>query len=142
VRSYPNPMNRHDATMEDMKIPGSHLLEATLGEWSWAEIVHITGLTYSVDDSTTGRTTLSIETSWRDTLSGFCRCEATVVFRGVTQLSLKAVGGPIQTGGFYVDDIRDRGWSDIRYEVGDFETGVLSLYCELVEIAHVRPHPR
>jgi hypothetical protein len=122
-----------------MKIPGSHLLDDVLGEWSWANMSHIAGLNYHVENPIDGYTTLSLETSWSmGSHDRSSRCDATVIFRRVSRLSLKEVGGIIQTGGFYVDDIRSRGWSDIRYEVGDFETGVLSFYCEYVEVTSVR----
>src|SRR5205809_2656407 len=47
-------------------------------------------------------------------------------FRGVREVEFSGWGSIV---GLYFQSIKDRGWEDARFEVGDYEQGCIHLFC-------------
>src|SRR4051812_18401738 len=60
--------------------------------------------------------------------------EGQVTFVNSSEIRLNLGGtAPLSVFGFYVDDIRDRGWEGAQYQVRQAEQGAISLVCEKVK---------
>ncbi len=52
-------------------------------------------------------------------------------FRGVREVEFSGWGSIV---GLYFQNIKDRGWEDARFEVGDYEFGGIHLYCYEISV--------
>lgn len=58
-----------------------------------------------------------------------------IVFHNVSALHIQDFSYPMQIPGIAVKDRLQEGWQkDVRYEVYDFEDGVLRFFCEKIDI--------
>ncbi len=65
--------------------------------------------------------------------------EITLIFRNLINVKLELSGTrPQQIMGFAIHDISDRGLEKINFEIEDYEVGIISLYCEEIEILAVK----
>lgn len=63
------------------------------------------------------------------------RYEAIVKFIDVTSFKLDFGGsGAIQITGFEILDISNKQWDTIRYQVEDWENGIIFFYCKAYEV--------
>lgn len=57
-------------------------------------------------------------------------------FHNVSSLRIENVSYPIQISGFAIADNSAKGWqSDVRYEIYDFEDGMIRFFCEEITLA-------
>lgn len=58
-----------------------------------------------------------------------------ILFYNVSRLQITNFSKAMEIGGFEIIDNSPKGWSkDSRYEVCDFESGVISFFCESLEM--------
>ena len=59
-----------------------------------------------------------------------------IVFHNVSSLRIENVSYPIQISGFAITDNSAKGWqSDVRYEIYDYEDGIIRFFCENITVS-------
>jgi hypothetical protein len=115
-------------------------LREALGELSLSDFSTLKKLTFSCDSSTSeARAHYNLEMvlssdkpvdNWTIVLK----------FEHVSGLKAKSFGGALtQITGLFVKNIRDQGWEDQNWEVGDFENGAISFWCKRLSLIALEP---
>ncbi len=59
-----------------------------------------------------------------------------IVFHNVSSLRIENVSYPIQISGLAVADNSAKGWqANVRYEIYDFEDGIIRFFCEKITLS-------
>ena len=59
-----------------------------------------------------------------------------IVFHNVSSLRIENISYPVQISGFAVADHSAKGWQpDVRYEVYDYENGMIRFFCEEIAVS-------
>ena len=119
-------------------IPGSDAAREVLGEFSITEFRRIRELHFSdsgLGDEYEPMLEMVVESEDRSP-----NCRMRIHFEGIRGLSLEEFGGgQTRITGLAIDDISDRGWERIYWEVIDFEDGMLKFYARSARIVSVVP---
>jgi hypothetical protein len=123
-------------------IDGIDQLIAVHGSWSPQDLAYIEDLEIRSTAMTTTVTIAALaqrrtrDGPWPDDAASFTGVR--LVFHDVTDLRIAGIGGGrTQLIAFTIDDIGDRGWEGVAYEVYDDESDRLSFRCRSISVASV-----
>lgn len=116
------------------KIDGIEAFENVDADHRLSRYTHVTGLSLTTGPNG-GDLVLSLA---RDRMPEGASAEVEIVFVGVSDLTLNNLDGfspSIQ--GLEFTDISDRGWEQIKWDVGDYEDGRIQLQCRSIKVRRV-----
>lgn len=70
--------------------------------------------------------------SWPDWQKEFQK--RTLKFLNIQKLSIRELTGPVQVMGFTIEDLSEKKWDSINFEISDYESGIIHFYCEEIQI--------
>ena len=111
-------------------------IDRILGGLSLRDFTTVTSLSFSAVDGQYSKYSLSLIMIYGPRI---LRDELIFQCGGVSNLKIASFGGGLtQIMGLYVKDISDHGWSELNWEISDFENGVISFFAETLSMTLIK----
>jgi hypothetical protein len=118
------------------KIVNFNLINNTINDFGWYKCRFINGFRFFIDRNKNYEEISKLEIVFEYVEHE--RYLITVHFKELGPYELRTGGSRIQLSSFQINDIRDRGWNELNYEMTDCEMdGGIKFYCKDIEIISI-----